>query len=85
VKLPAEVDCIRTAVALTEGALTAAALEVRAGVDPARLRTEVNGLVHADRKQGGFGRGKKRRKRHQDQQNHDVIEQHRHPRIIAAT
>ena len=61
-KLPAEVDCIRTAVALTEGALTAAALEIRAGVDPARLKGAFHeamgryGISHPNA-EGRFGSG----------------------------
>ncbi len=38
VKLPAEVELIRTALALTEGALTAAAAEIGPGVERARLK-----------------------------------------------
>lgn len=62
VKLPAEVDCIRTAVALTEGALTAAALEIRAGVDPGRLKGAFHeamgryGISHPNA-EGRFGSG----------------------------
>jgi Xaa-Pro aminopeptidase len=62
VKLPAEVECIRTAVALTEGALTTAALEIRAGVDAARLKGAFHeamgryGISHPNA-EGRFGSG----------------------------
>ena len=62
VKLPAEVDCIRTAVALTEGALTGRGLEIRAGVDPARLKGAFHeamgryGISHPNA-EGRFGSG----------------------------
>ncbi len=62
VKLPAEIECIRTAVALTEGALTAAALEIRDGVDPARLKGAFHeamgryGISHPNA-EGRFGSG----------------------------
>ena len=62
VKLPAEVECIRTAAALTEGALTTAALEIRAGVAPAHLKGAFHeamgryGISHPNA-EGRFGSG----------------------------
>ena len=63
VKLPAEIECIRTAVALAEGALTAAAAEIRAGVDRARLKGAFHeavgryGISHPNA-EGRFGSGR---------------------------
>ncbi len=63
VKLPAEVECVRTAIALTEGALTAAAAEIAPGVDPARLKGAFHeamgryGISHPNA-EGPFGAGR---------------------------
>ena len=60
VKLPAEVECLRTSIALTEGALTAAAAEIGPGVEPARLKGAFHdamgryGLSHPH-DEGSFG------------------------------
>lgn len=61
-KLPTEVECLRTALALTEGALTAAAAEIGPGVDPARLKGAFHeamgryGISHPNA-EGSFGSG----------------------------
>jgi hypothetical protein len=63
VKLPAEVECLRTAIALTEGALTAAAAEIGPGVDPSRLKGAFHeamgryGISHPNA-EGSFGSGR---------------------------
>lgn len=62
VKLPAEVECLRTSIALTEGALTAAAAEIGPGVEPAVLKGAFHeamgryGLSHPH-DEGSFGSG----------------------------
>jgi Xaa-Pro aminopeptidase len=62
VKSPDEVECLRTSIALTEGALTAAAAEIGPGVDPARLKGAFHeamgryGLSHPH-DEGSFGAG----------------------------
>jgi Xaa-Pro aminopeptidase len=61
-KLPAEVECVRTALALTEGALTAAAAEIGPGVAPERLKGAFHeamgryGVSHPNA-EGAFGTG----------------------------
>ena len=62
-KLAAEVECLRTSIALTEGALTAAAAEIGPGVEPARLKGAFHeamgryGLSHPH-DEGVFGSGR---------------------------
>jgi Xaa-Pro aminopeptidase len=62
VKLPDEVECLRTSIALTEGALTAAAAEIGPGVDPSALKGAFHeamgryGLSHPH-DEGSFGSG----------------------------
>ena len=61
-KLPAEVECLRTSIALTEGALTAAAAEIGPDVEPSRLKGAFHeamgryGLSHPH-DEGSFGVG----------------------------